>query len=47
VLFYLLLVVLSPQPNRNPNQQLNQKQLFLQKVFIDDVAGQRSLLLLI
>jgi len=41
------LVVLSPQPTSNLNQQLNQKQLFLPKLFIDDVAGQCSLLLLI
>jgi len=41
-----VLVVLSPQPNSNPNKLLNQKQLFLLKLFIDDVAGQHTLLLL-
>jgi hypothetical protein len=44
-LFCLLLVVLSPQPTLNPNPTLNQKQLILQKVIEDDVAGQHSLLL--
>jgi len=46
-LFCLLLLVLSPQPNSNPNPPLNQKRLDLQKVFIDDVAAPCSLLLLI
>jgi len=32
-------LVESPQPIYNPNQQLNQKPLFLQKVLEDDVAG--------
>jgi hypothetical protein len=39
------LLVLSPQPASNPDQTLNQKRLFLQKVFIDEVAGLDSLLL--
>jgi hypothetical protein len=42
-----VLVVLSPQPISNPNPTLNQKQLFLQKVMEDEVAGTASLLLLI
>jgi len=46
-LFCLLLLVLVPQPTRNPNQQLNQKQLIQQKVLEDDVAAPCSLLLLI
>jgi len=41
------LLVLVPQPTRNPNQQLNQKQLIQQKVLEDDVAAPCSLLLLI
>jgi hypothetical protein len=44
-LFCLLLLVLVPQPTRNPNQQLNQKQLIQQKVLEDDVAAPCSLLL--
>jgi hypothetical protein len=39
------LLVLSPQPACNPNQLLNQKPLFLQKVMEDEVAGLASLLL--
>ncbi len=46
-LFCLLLLVLSPQPSSNPNQQLNQKQQFLPKHLEDDVAAPCSLLLLI
>jgi hypothetical protein len=46
-LFSQLLLVLSPQPNSNPKQLLNQKQLFLPKVIEDEVAGQYSLHLLI
>jgi len=42
-----MLLVLSPQPTSNPNQTQKQNQLFLQKLFIDDVAGQHTLLLLI
>jgi hypothetical protein len=38
-------LVLSPQPNSNPNQTLNQKQPFLQKLFTDEVAGLVFLLL--
>jgi hypothetical protein len=37
--------VQSPQPAVNPIQTQNQKRLFLQKVFIDEVAGLASLLL--
>jgi hypothetical protein len=39
------LLVLSPQPACNQNQLLNKKQLLLQKLFIDEVAGLASLLL--
>jgi hypothetical protein len=35
----------TPQPAGNPNQTLNQKQLFLQKVIEDEVAGLVFLLL--
>jgi hypothetical protein len=41
------MLVESPQPAGNPNQLLKQKQLFLQKVMEDEVAGRHSLLLLI
>jgi hypothetical protein len=37
-------LVESPQPTCNRNQTLNQKRLFLQKVFIDEVVGQMFLL---
>jgi hypothetical protein len=46
-LFCLILLVQSPQPECNPNQLLNQKRLFLQKVMEDEVAGLHSLLQLI
>jgi hypothetical protein len=39
------LLVLSPQPACNQNLLLNKKQLLLQKLFIDEVAGLASLLL--
>jgi hypothetical protein len=41
------LLVVSPQPASNPKRVLNQKQLFLQKLLEDEVAGVTSLLLLI
>jgi hypothetical protein len=37
--------VQAPQPISNPNQTLNQKPLFLQKLFIDEVVGLAFLLL--
>jgi hypothetical protein len=41
------MLVQSPQPASKPNQPLNQKRLFLHKVFKDEVAVTASLLLLI
>jgi hypothetical protein len=41
-----LQLVLSPQPASNRNQQLNQNQLFLQKVMEDEVVGLAFLLLI-
>jgi len=41
-----VLVVLSPQPARNPNPTLNMKPLFLQKVMEDEVAAPTPLLLI-
>jgi hypothetical protein len=35
----------TPQPNSNPNQQLNKKQLILPRLFIDEVVGLAFLLL--
>jgi hypothetical protein len=40
-----MLLVVTPQPALNPNQTQNQKRLFLQKVFIDEVVGVVFLLL--
>jgi hypothetical protein len=40
-------LVETPQPICNPKKTQNQKQLFLQKVMEDEVAGQCSLLLII
>jgi hypothetical protein len=39
------LLVQSPQPTCNPNPTPNQKQLFLPKLFIDEVVGLAFLLL--
>jgi hypothetical protein len=39
------LLVQSPQPPCNPNPTPNQKQLFLPKLFIDEVVGLAFLLL--
>jgi hypothetical protein len=38
-------LVESPQPASNPSHTQNPNQLFLQKVFIDEVAGPAFLLL--
>jgi hypothetical protein len=42
-----VLVVLSPQPDCNPNQTLTQKRLVLRKTLEEEVVGLAFLLLLI
>jgi hypothetical protein len=44
-LFWLPLLVLSPQPVCNLKKTLNQKRLFLQLIIEDEVVGLTSLLL--
>jgi hypothetical protein len=45
--FLFMQVVANSQPTYKPNQALNQKRLFLQKLIEDEVVGRISLLLLI